>query len=88
MERNPHEILNDSDGNPIFVNTESGMDVGSAILTPIDKYQIWFANKQQTGTMIASNTGDVGEVTFDGSSQTEIISFDASGKWINAPLHT
>jgi hypothetical protein len=86
LQANPHEILNDSDGNPIFVNTQSGMDIGTATLTPIDRYQIWFANTQQTGTIIAANLGKVGEVVFDGKSQVETISYDASGNWVNAPL--
>lgn len=83
---NPHEILSDSDGNPIFVNKVSGMDIGEAVLTPIDHYQIWFDNKQKTGTMISHNASKVGEVTFDGSSSVETISYTADGEWVNAPL--
>ena len=85
---NPHEILSDTEGNPIFVNKVSGMDIGEAVLTPIDQYQIWFDNKQKTGTMISHNASKVGEVTFDGSSSVETISYTADGEWVNAPLPT
>lgn len=83
---NPHEILSDNDGNPIFINSESGMDIGDAVLTPVDHYQIWFDNKQKTGTMISHNASKIGEVTFDGSSSVETISYTADGEWVNAPL--
>lgn len=71
---NPNEILSDQSGNPIFVNTQSGMDIGTAELTPIDEYQIWFDNCQATGTIIAHNASNPKVVTFSGGSTTQTIS--------------
>ena len=86
LEGNPHEALNDSDGNPIFVNVDSGMDIGQAKLTPIDEYQIWFDNFQETGTIIAENVSNAMIVTFAGGTSVQTISYDATGQWQNGKL--
>ena len=86
MLSNPHEILCDASGNPLFVNTESGMDVGNATLTPIDEYQIWFDNFQRTGTIIAHNASNPKIVTFDGGSTSKTISYNKEGVWQDGPL--
>ena len=82
---NPHEILNDASGNPIFVNINSGMDVGAATLTPIEEYQVWFDNFQQTGTIIAHNVSNPGLVTFAGT-DAMTISYNKAGLWQAGPL--
>lgn len=86
LQGNPHAILSDSDGNAIFFNTESGMDIGQSKITPIDEYQIWFDNYQDTGTIIAENVSNPGTVTFDGSTTTQTISYNDSGKWVAGAL--
>ncbi|MCF3642306.1 hypothetical protein LXM94_20250 [Rhizobium sp. TRM95111] len=86
LQGNPHEVLADSDGNPIFVNVDSGMDIGQSTLTPIDQYQIWFDNFQQTGTIIAENVSNAMIVTFDGGSLSQTISYTADGQWQQGPL--
>ena len=83
---NPHAILLDNEGNPIFVNVQSGMDIGTATLTPIDTYQIWFDNYQQTGTIIAHNVSNPATVIFDGGTADKVISYNASGAWQTGPL--
>jgi hypothetical protein len=83
---NPHEILSDANGNAIFVNVASGMDVGPAVLTPIDEYQIWFGNLQETGTIIANNVSNAGTVTFAGGTTTQTISYTNAGTWQSGPL--
>ena len=83
---NPHAILLDNTGNPIFVNTQSGMDIGTATLTPVDTYQIWFDNYQETGTIIAHQVSNAATVTFKGGSTNQVISYTAAGKWQNGPL--
>ena len=82
---NPHEILSDNAGNPVFVNVASGMDIGAATLTPIDQYQVWFDNLQQTGTIIAHNASNPGLVTFSGT-DTMTISYTNGGLWQDGPL--
>lgn len=82
---NPYDVLLDNHGHPIFVNS-SGMDIGSATLTPIDTYQIWFNSYQDTGTIIASNTSNVATVTFDGTATTQTISYSSAGTWETGPL--
>lgn len=83
---NPNAILLDSNGNTIFVNVASGMDIGTATLTPIDTYQIWFDNDQETGTIIAHNVSNPATVTFSGGDTSKTISYNASGMWQNGPL--
>jgi hypothetical protein len=82
----PNAELLDSAGTRIFVNTESGMDNGSATLIPIDTYQIWFDNYQDTGTIIAHNVSNVATVKFDGGTTRKVISYTADGKWQDGPL--
>ncbi|MET3135057.1 hypothetical protein AAKU55_005360 [Oxalobacteraceae bacterium GrIS 1.11] len=82
---NPHEILCDNQGNTIFVNTSSGMDIGPATLTPVDQYQLWFGSLVDTGTIIANNNSNIGTVTFDGT-DTQTISYTAAGTWEAGPL--
>jgi hypothetical protein len=50
-------------------------------MQPIDTYQIWFANLQDTGTIIASNQSVVGTVTFSDSDTDKSISFTANQAW-------
>lgn len=84
---NPNEILCDSQGNTIFVNTTSGMDIGVATLTPVDQYQLWFDTYTDTGTIIANNLSGVGSVTFQGT-DTQTISYTAAGTWEAGPLNS
>lgn len=85
LEGNPTEALYDNEGNPVFVNLQSGMDIGEAYLTPIDTYQLWFDNYQATGTIIAQNASNVGVVTFEGT-DTMTISYTAAGEWVAGKL--
>ncbi|MBT2372738.1 hypothetical protein [Pseudomonas fluorescens] len=78
---NPHEILNDSDGNPVFINRVSGMDIGTAELTPVDEYQVWFDSYQATGTIIAHNASNPATVTFSGGTVSKTINYTSAGKW-------
>jgi hypothetical protein len=82
---NPHEILSDASGNPIFVNVNSGMDIGAATLTPIEEYQVWFDNYQETGTIIAHNVSNPGLITFAGT-DSMTISYNKAGLWQSGPL--
>ncbi|UOD28082.1 hypothetical protein INH39_21755 [Massilia violaceinigra] len=79
---NPHAILLDNEGNPIFLNT-SGMDITGqpSTMQPVDTYQVWFANLQDTGTIIASNQSVVGTVTFSDSDTDKSITFTANQAW-------
>lgn len=88
LQGNPSAALNDEAGNPIFVNVESGMDIGETTLTPVDTYQLWFDNYQQTGTIIAFNAGNSVTVTFGGGQTNQVISFNAEGEWQDGPLAT
>lgn len=81
LQANPHEILLDDKGNYIWVNRQSGMNIGTATLTPKSQYQLWFGNLQETGSLIASNLSDPTVVTMtDG--QTKIITYTNSGTWV------
>jgi hypothetical protein len=82
---NPHEILSDANGNVLFVNVASGMDIGDADLTPIDTYQIWFDSYQDTGTIIAHNVSTPATVIFDGGTIEKTITYSASGQWQDGP---
>ncbi|MCG7374004.1 hypothetical protein JQR84_23740 (plasmid) [Pseudomonas luteola] len=86
---NPHSVLMDNKGNSIWVNKQSGMEPSGApeTLTPIDQYQVWFGNTQNTGTLIADDRSLVGTVTFDGTSTTETISFNANGQWVPGAIN-
>jgi hypothetical protein len=86
LEGNPHAILLDDTGNPIFVNTQSGMDIGKATLTPIDTYQLWFDNYQDTGTIIAHNVSNAATVSFGGGTTDMVVSYNAAGAWQKGPL--
>ncbi len=87
LQDNPHVILLDDAGNPIFVDAQSGMDPGGpATLTPIDTYQIWFDNFQDTGTIISHQTSAIATVVFDGGTTEKIISFTSAGTWEDGPL--
>ena len=83
---NPHAMLLDDAGNPIFVGTQSGMDIGTTTLTPVDTYQIWFDSYQDTGTIIAHNVSNVGTVTFSGGDTIKEISYNRVGEWQNGKL--
>lgn len=86
LQNNPHVVLLDNAGNPIFINTSSGMDIGSATLTPIDEYQIWFDNYQATGTIISDQASKVQTVVFDGQTTDQVISYNSAGEWETGPL--
>jgi len=86
MQGNPHTLLLDDAGNPIFANS-SGMDVGDEELTPIDTYQIWFGNYQDTGSIIALDMSSIGTVAFGlNSPTTQTISYTADGAWVPGGL--
>ncbi|MFW0753901.1 hypothetical protein ACN1C3_03985 [Pseudomonas sp. H11T01] len=81
LQANPHEILQDASGNNIWVNRESGMNIGTATLTPKSEYQLWFGNIQVTGSLIASNLSKLIVVSMlDG--QTKTVTYDNSGNWV------
>lgn len=86
LQGNPNAILNDNEGNTIYVNDYSGMDVGQSTLTPIDEYQIWFDSYQDTGTIIAKNVSNAGSVTFSGGVASQTISYTSAGKWVAGDL--
>jgi hypothetical protein len=86
LANNPNVILLDDEGNPIFVNTTSGMDIGDAELTPIDTYQIWFDNYQDTGTIISHQVSNIATVVFDGGTTEKTISYNTAGEWQTGPL--
>ncbi|APC17002.1 hypothetical protein BLL42_15135 [Pseudomonas frederiksbergensis] len=81
LQGNPREILLDSNGNNIWVNRQSGMNIGTATLTPLNNYQLWFGNTQATGSLIAVNVSNTYAVTVkDGGSVT--LTYTNSGTWI------
>jgi hypothetical protein len=81
LQANPHEILLDAKGNNIWVNRLSGMNVGTATLTPKDQYQLWFGNIQETGSLIASNLSNQTIVSMtDG--ETKTITYTDTGVWV------
>ncbi|MGN7741408.1 hypothetical protein ACTJKT_15600 [Pseudomonas sp. 22526] len=81
LQGNPHQILLDSNGNNIWVNRQSGMNIGTATLTPKSQYQVWFGNIQETGSLIATNLSNPYVVTLqDGGSIT--ITYTDSGTWV------
>lgn len=86
LQGNPYAALLDNLGNPIFVNTMSGMDIGATTLTPIDTYQLWFGNSQNVGTIIANTVSNPGTVTFDGGEANQVISYNPQGQWQSGPL--
>jgi hypothetical protein len=83
---NPHATLLDDSGNPIFVDTQSGMDIGTTTLTPVDTYQIWFDSYQDTGSIIAHNVSKPYIVTFSGGDTNKDISYNRAGEWQNGKL--
>lgn len=85
LQGDPTAIMLDAQGNPVFVNVMSGMDIGPMTLTPVDTYQLWFDNDQNTGTIIAHNISNAGTVTFSGQTN-QVISFSAQGQWQDGPL--
>ncbi|MHC8312181.1 hypothetical protein ACYZUC_21550 [Pseudomonas sp. GT1P32] len=81
LQGNPHEILLDSNGNNIWVNRASGMNVGTATLTPKSQYQLWFGNIQETGSLIAQNLSNAYVATLqDGGSI--ILTYTDAGTWV------
>ena len=83
---NPHVELLDNAGNPIYVDVDSGMDKGPVTITPIDTYQIWFENYQDTGTIIVDQASNAKIVTFSGSTTSKTISYTKDGNWQDGPL--
>lgn len=83
---NPNAMLSDSAGNPIYVDTVSGMDKGESVITPIDTYQVWFASFQKTGTVIVQNFSEFATVEFAGGATTQTISYNVNGTWQQGPL--
>lgn len=86
LQANPHALLLDDVGNPIFIDTESGMDIGVTTLTPIDTYQVWFDNYQDTGTVIQHNVSEVATITFSGGEEEQSYSYTAEGQWVPGTL--
>ena len=86
LQGNPNAALLDNAGNLVFVNTQSGMDIGETTLSPTDTYQLWFGNEQQAGTIIAFNVGNAGSVSFGGGQTNQVISYNAQGQWQDGPL--
>lgn len=82
LQANPHEILLDSKGNNIWVNRESGMNIGTATITPKYEYQLWFGNIQETGSLIAENRSNIATVSLQ-AGDAKTITYDNSGDWIN-----
>jgi hypothetical protein len=82
----PNAALSDNAGHPIFVNVESGMDIGMATLAPVDTYQLWFGNDQGTGTIIAFNVSNSTTVTFGGGEANAVVSYTAQGQWQSGSL--
>jgi hypothetical protein len=81
LQANPHEILLDAKGQNIWVNRESGMNIGTATLTPKSEYQLWFGNLQETGSLIAQNLSYSTTVSVvDGQSVT--ITYTNAGVWV------
>lgn len=80
LKSNPHEILLDSKGNNIWVNRQSGMNVGTATLTPLDQYQLWFGNLQQTGSLIAQNLSNPYVATLK-AGDSFILTYNNEGDW-------
>lgn len=85
LQGNPHEILKDAGGNPLYVNTQSGMDTGTATLTPKDTYQVWFDNYQNTGTIISENRSKVKTVILGGGTSAT-ITYNKQGDWVDGGL--
>ncbi len=82
LQGNPHEILLDATGKNIWVNRASGMNIGTATLTPKSEYQLWFGNRQETGSLIAQNLSNATvQKMVDGQSIT--ITFTNQGTWVN-----
>ncbi|MGE8176289.1 hypothetical protein [Pseudomonas fluorescens] len=78
---NPHEILLDSKGQNIWVNRQSGMNIGTATITPKSVYQLWFGNIQDTGSLIAENLSNATQQTLvDGDSI--IITYTNASTWV------
>lgn len=81
LQANPHEILLDAKGQNIWVNRASGMNIGTATLTPKSEYQLWFGNIQETGSLIAQNLSNpTVQSLVDGGSVT--ITYTNSGTWV------
>ncbi|RON03822.1 hypothetical protein [Pseudomonas brassicacearum] len=82
LQANPHEILLDAAGKNIWVNRQSGMNIGTATLTPKSEYQLWFGNIQETGSLIAQNLSNpTQQKLVDGDSI--VITYTNSGTWVN-----
>ena len=82
LQGNPKEILLDANGNNIWVNTESGMNIGTATVTPLYSYQLWFGNLQDTGSLIAQNVSNPEVITLeDGGDAT--VTYNNQGAWVN-----
>lgn len=82
LQGNPHEILLDATGNNIWVNRASGMNIGTATLTPKSEYQLWFGNRQETGSLIAQNLSNATvQKMVDGQNIT--ITYTNTGTWVN-----
>ncbi|MGY3911208.1 hypothetical protein ACW5XW_11800 [Aeromonas piscicola] len=81
LQGNPHQVLLDSNGKFLWVNRQSGMNIGTATLTPKNEYQLWFGNIQETGTLIATNLSNPYVVTLqDGGSI--VLTYNNEGKWV------
>jgi hypothetical protein len=81
LQANPHEILLDAKGQNIWVNRQSGMNIGTATLTPKNEYQLWFGNRQETGTLIAENLSNSTTQSLV-NGQTVTITYSNAGLWV------
>lgn len=81
LQNNPHSLLMDENGNNIFVNLKSGMDIGKETLTVESLYQVWFYARQANGTIIAKDIGLVGEVDFAVGKTNKSITYTSQGTW-------
>lgn len=81
LQGNPHQVLLDSNGKYLWVNRLSGMNIGTATLTPKNEYQLWFGNIQETGTLIATNLSNPYVVTLQDGGNI-VLTYNNEGKWV------
>ncbi|MNG07997.1 hypothetical protein D3C84_913270 [compost metagenome] len=57
------------------------MNIGTATLTPLDQYQLWFGNLQQTGSLIAQNLSNPYVATLR-AGDSFILTYNNEGDWV------
>jgi hypothetical protein len=82
MTGNPHAIVLDSQGNNIWINTASGLNIGASAMTPQLDYQFWFGPFQEAGTIIPSTISSSTVVILTEGDDASITFTDA-GTWEN-----